>query len=69
MLFTFFCSYDLFFLFIQEGADNGKYDEGNAKGAQNGHGYGVNKDPKACSFKKNKKQCKRWPGLGHCTSA
>ena len=46
-------------MFIQGGADNGKYDEGNAKGAQNGHGYGVNKDPKACSFKKDKKQCKK----------
>ena len=47
--------------FTQGGADNGKYDKGKAKGAQNGHGYGVNKDPKvkACSFKKKKKQCKK----------
>ena len=41
---------------IIQGVGNG---EGNAKGAQNGHGYCVNKDAKACSFKKNKKQCKK----------
>lgn len=44
--------------FANPGANKGKYYEGNAKGIQNGIGFGVGKDPKACA-NKSKKHCKK----------
>lgn len=41
------------------GASQGKYDEGNAQGGNNGKGYGVGGDPKDCSKMKNEKAKKK----------
>jgi len=38
------------------GQDQGKYDQGNAKGGENGEGFGVGKNPQVC-VGKNKKRC------------
>jgi len=38
------------------GQNQGKYDQGNAKGGENGEGFGVGKNPQVCAGK-NKKRC------------
>ena len=43
--------------FSNKGANKGKYDKGNAKGGENGKGYGVGKDPKTCSAIKKENKC------------
>ena len=45
--------------FSNKGANKGKYDKGNAKGGENGKGFGVGKDPKACSAIKKENKCER----------
>ena len=43
--------------FSNKGANKGKYNEGNTKGGENGKGFGVGKDPKACSAIKKENKC------------
>ena len=45
--------------FSNKGANKGKYDKGNTKGGENGQGFGVGKDPKACSAIKKENKCER----------
>ena len=41
---------------VNNGQGQGKYDQGNASGGENGEGFGIGKNPQACAGK-NKKRC------------